>query len=104
VEEQFFFSTAENSRKGRNLAANPQLVLHLESGDEAVILEGVVEAVPEGSEFDFLDKTYFAKYGVSLTTQNPVYRLLVRKAFAWRERDFPTSATRWCFDDQEEGL
>ena len=104
VEEQFFFSTAENSRKGRNLAANPQLVLHLESGDEAVILEGVVEAVSEGSEFDLLNRTYYAKYGVSLTTQNPVYRLLVRKAFAWRERDFPTSATRWCFDDQEEGL
>lgn len=99
VEEQFYFSTAANSRKGRHLAENPQLVLHLESGDEVVILEGAVEAVPAGARFDLLSETYFAKYGVSLTLDNPVYRLAARKAFAWREQDFPTSATRWQFDD-----
>src|SRR4051794_40830493 len=35
-----YFATSRASRKGRNLAANPRLVVHLESGDEAVILEG----------------------------------------------------------------
>ncbi len=97
--ERFYFSTGQSSRKGRNLASNPRLVLHLESGDEVVILEGMVETVPAGSEFDRLDEAYFAKYGVHLTTDNPVYRLVAHKAMAWREHDFPTSATRWHFDD-----
>lgn len=101
VEEQFYFSTARHSRKGRNLADNPQLVLHLESGDEVVILEGVVEEVSPGAWFDHLDRTYFAKYQVHLTQQNPVYRLVAETAFAWREEDFPTSATRWRFDLRE---
>lgn len=101
VEEQFYFSTAQGSRKGRNLAANPQLVLHLESGDEVVILEGLVRQVQPGPWFDHLDQTYFAKYAVHLTQQNPVYQLMVHTALAWREKDFPTSATRWRFDVQE---
>lgn len=97
VEDRFYFSTGAGSRKGRNLARNPEAVIHLESGDEAVILEGVVEAVSPGSLFDELDRQYYDKYSVHLDTDNPVYGLAARKAFAWRERDFPTSATRWRF-------
>ena len=99
VEDQFYFSTGANSRKGRNLANNPEAVLHLESGDEVVILEGMVEAVPPGPLFDELDRAYYQKYHVHLTADSPVYGLSIRKAFAWRERDFPTSATRWRFTD-----
>src|SRR5579883_2552413 len=33
----FFFSTGADSVKGRNLAANPALTVHLESGDECVV-------------------------------------------------------------------
>lgn len=98
LEDQFYFSTAGGSRKARNLAANPRLVVHLESGDEVVILEGRVEEVPPGDWFDHLGQVYFKKYNVHLTTQNPVYRLVNETAFAWREKDFPTSATRWHFD------
>ena len=101
VEEQFYFSTGKDSRKARNLTTNLHLVLHLESGDEVVILEGKVEVLPDGPKFEFLDQVYFSKYGVHLTTDNPVYQLVVVKAMAWREHDFPTSATRWRFEDQE---
>lgn len=101
VAEQFYFSTSGNSRKGKNLAENPRLAVHLESGDEVVILEGVVEVVAQGDWFRQLDETYYAKYGVNLTAQNPVYRLYHHTAFAWREKDFPTSATRWRFAEQE---
>ena len=100
VEDQFYFSTGERSRKARNLAANPQLAVHLESGDEVVILEGRVEEVPAGAWFDHLDQAYYAKYKVHLTAHNPVYRLAAETVFAWREQDFPTSATRWRFDLQ----
>ena len=43
----FFFSTARGSRKGQNLAVNPFAVVHLESGDEVVIVEGPVEEVTD---------------------------------------------------------
>ena len=33
----FFFSTDPQSRKGRNLAVNPNVVVHLESGDDVTI-------------------------------------------------------------------
>lgn len=35
-----YFGTGAGSVKARNLAANPALVVHLESGDKAVIMEG----------------------------------------------------------------
>ena len=34
-------------RKGRNLAENPNVAVHLESGDDVVILEGVAEVVTD---------------------------------------------------------
>src|SRR3712207_802185 len=43
----FYFGTGRTSVKGRNLAANPALTVHLESGDDAVILEGVAEPVTD---------------------------------------------------------
>lgn len=40
LEGGLLFGTARTSRKGRNLRRNPAVVVHLESGDEVVILEG----------------------------------------------------------------
>jgi hypothetical protein len=100
-QDRFYFSTGASSRKGRNLATNPLAVVHLESGDEAVILTGKIEAVPAGELFKTLDQVYFQKYAVNLTHNNPVYALHIHKAFAWREHDFPTSATRWVFAQED---
>lgn len=97
-EDRFYFSTGAKTVKGRNLSANPQMVVHTESGDETVILEGRAQAVPSGELFTRLDEVYFAKYQVNLMHDNPVYVLVTKKAFAWREHDFPTSATRWVFE------
>ena len=43
VDETFYFGMGPRSVKARNLAANPALVVHLESGDDVVVLEGVAE-------------------------------------------------------------
>ena len=42
-DDSVVFGTNPRSRKGRNLERDPRVVVHLESGDEAVILEGEVE-------------------------------------------------------------
>src|SRR5581483_11367565 len=39
-----YFEGSPETRRARNLAANPALVVHLESGDEVVILEGEAQA------------------------------------------------------------
>jgi general stress protein 26 len=96
----FYFSTARASRKGRNLAANPRAVIHLESGDEVVIFEGAVEEVRGKKELARLAAAYGEKYTLEITFQDPgsvVYSLRPERAFAWRESDYPESATRFSF-------
>ena len=97
-EGRFYFSTGAASRKGRNIAANPHVVVHLESGDEVVIFEGRVELVEDKALLAALDKAYKEKYGFPLSGG---FRLAPETAFAWREHDFPTSATRWQFGETE---
>lgn len=96
----FVFSTARGSRKGKNLAANPFAVVHLESGDEVVILEGAVEEVTARKDLDRLAAVYAEKYTLEITFGDPgsvVYTLIPERAFAWRESDYPESATRFTF-------
>ena len=96
----FYFSTARASRKGRNLATNTHAVVHLESGDEVVILEGPVEEVQGKKELAGLAQAYGEKYTLEITFRDPgsvVYALRPERAFAWRESDYPESATRFTF-------
>lgn len=102
ADSALFFGTDRGSRKGRNLAVNPVVVVHLESGDEVVILEGAVREVPGGPLMEKVDRAYFAKYKVRLTGHPGgvvVYQVRPRVAFGWRERDFVQKATRWRFGD-----
>ena len=102
LDETFYFATDPTSRKGRNLAARPELVVHLESGDDVVILEGTAEVVTDGSLLVQFANAYEAKYQIrpDVDTAAPgVYRLRPRVAFAWLETDFLRTATRWFFED-----
>jgi general stress protein 26 len=89
-----YFGTNPRSRKGRNIERDPRVVIHLESGDEVVILHGEVEL----AEVDdpILD-AYEAKYDHRPPTKT-LFRLRPVRVLAWREQDFPTSATRFDFD------
>jgi nitroimidazol reductase NimA-like FMN-containing flavoprotein (pyridoxamine 5'-phosphate oxidase superfamily) len=89
-----WFGTSPASRKGRNLARDPRVVIHLESGDEVVILHGEVERVPlEDAVADAYERKYDHR------PQAPEFlRLRPRRAMAWREADFPKTATRFDFD------
>lgn len=92
--EAFYFITDPGSRKGRNIAANPFVVIHLESGDDAIILEGAATRFDGSRPMPDLEKAYFDKYGYHLVG-NSVYRVRPSKGFAGFEADFPGSATRW---------
>jgi len=97
LDDAFLFSTDPHSRKGLNLAATPQVVVHLESGDEAVILEGVVEELRDSARYSRFVDAYDEKYQVrpDAVPSAVVYVLRPQVVYAWRERDFNESATRW---------
>lgn len=95
-----YFGTDRRSRKARNLAANPEVVVHLESGDDCVIFEGVVEEVEDTVLRRRVGEAYAAKYGLDGVGEagegaSPLYALRPRVALAWKESDFPVTATRW---------
>ena len=98
LEDAVYFSTARASRKGRNLAARPDATIHLESGDEVVVLEGRVGEFPADQPLDRIAAPYAEKYGMKPPLDDPtnvLYALRPSLVLAWRESDFPKSATRW---------
>jgi hypothetical protein len=100
LDDRFLFSTDPASRKGRNIAANPEVVVHLESGDDVLVVEGAAERVTDAELLARMIDLYERKYGIRIDGDNPstgVYLVRPRVAFGWRERDFQSSATRWSF-------
>jgi hypothetical protein len=92
-EDALWFGTSDESVKGRNLARSRELVVHLESGDDVVILEGAAE-VAVASEACL--GAYEAKYGLRPPGAS-LYVVRPRVALTWREADYPTTAARWIF-------
>jgi hypothetical protein len=95
-----YFGTARASRKSRNLTHNPAISIHLDSGDDVVILEGTaVEVNPNDKPtFKKLDAASRVKYKMPMTAppgESVVYRVRPRVVLAWTEKDFPNNATRW---------
>jgi hypothetical protein len=88
------FSCGPTSRKARDLARDPRLVVHLESGAEVVILEGVADQVEPTAE---LLAAYSEKYGPTDPQIGNWYRVEPGRVLAWREEDYPRSATRFDF-------
>lgn len=92
------FSTSAESRKGRNLARDPRAVVHVESGDEVVVLEGEVEEIALDEP---MADAYEAKYDYRPGPDSPEgiwYGLRPRVAYVWTDPDFPKTATRFTFD------
>jgi PPOX class probable F420-dependent enzyme len=96
------FSTDPESRKGRNLAADPRVVVHLESGDDVVVVEGVVEIVRGAGVPASFSDDYQKKYAFRPEPgpDQVVYIVTPAVVLGWRETDFPKSATRWVFAAQ----
>ncbi len=106
LDESFYFSTGPTTVNGRNLAANPAITVHLESGEDVVILEGVAEEVSDAALIGRINDAYGPKYEWGERMPS-FFALRPRVAFAWlcrgggpaSEKDFTGSATRWTFDD-----
>ncbi|NWF70563.1 MAG: pyridoxamine 5'-phosphate oxidase family protein [Chloroflexi bacterium] len=101
-EGTLYFGSSRTSRKGRNIAHNAHVAIHLESGDDTVIFEGVLEEVADSALLAALTSIYREKYAMndvalSSTGDSVCYALRPEMALSWLEKDFPNTATRWQF-------
>lgn len=98
LDDAVVFSTHPDSRKARNLTASPEVVVHLESGDEVCIIEGRVEDVEDRDLRVRFSDLYDEKYSYRPDPDSrPIYAVRPATAMAWLERDFPNTATRFTF-------
>lgn len=101
IDGALYFGTARSSRKARNLAQNTAVSIHLDSGDDVVILEGVAVEVDltNKSMRKKLDQASRAKYKMPMIVmpEAMLYSVRPRVVLAWTEKDFPNNATRWEF-------
>jgi hypothetical protein len=94
------FSTDPTSLKARNLLRDPRIVIHLESGDDVVVLEGRARTLEVDADADLVAEfitEYDRKYSVKVEPGPGfgLYALSPEVVLAWQEVDFPNTPTRW---------
>jgi hypothetical protein len=96
-----WFSSSGQSRKTRNLTADPRAVITTDNPLEPVVVEGRVERVTDnGLIEDFtrvVNSKYDTDYPTSFFVDNACFRLVPQRAFSLDEADFVGSPTRWTF-------
>jgi len=103
----FHFSTG--SLAAGNLEANSEISVHLESGSEVVIVEGVAEPVADIAVVEVAIAAYNEKYRWDVDPHampGPLYAVRPRLAFGWLSdasgldggSAFHGTATRWRFE------
>jgi len=90
--------------KARNLAADPRLVVHLESAEDVVIVRGTAEDLGTPAQVPDVVSALSAKYTSEadrryLPDADPdfdvVYAIKPRSAMVWRLADYEGSQRRW---------
>jgi len=90
--------------KARNLAADPRVVVHLESGDEVVIVRGTAEDLGLPAQVPEVVAALAAKYTGDgdqryLPDADPDFDVLCalrpQSAMTWRLADYDGSQRRW---------
>jgi hypothetical protein len=96
------FATSTKSVKGANLLRDRRVVVHLESGDDVVIVTGSVSLMrPEDASEPTLLDAYEAKYAFrpepGASQDDAWFLLLPSTVVCWNETDFVNSQVRYRF-------
>jgi hypothetical protein len=96
--DHFVFSTATSSRKARNIARDPRVVIGAEPSDDAIVLEGEAFRVTDGEWLAELIAVYTAKYGMGIEP-GEAFAVRPTRAFSFSTApgDFEGGSTRWTF-------
>lgn len=100
-ENRFYFETAPNSAKGRNLSNNQRLVVHVQDGMDTVILEGSAQREKRAERLSQLKKDYVRKYQYTPDWSNEldqiVFRVVPRIVHAWKAPRMHRSLVKFIF-------
>lgn len=107
IDGTLYIEGSPETRRGRNLAANPAVVVHVERAEDVVIIEGTADELgrPDPTLGAKLTEVMAAKYGPSHEyrpspddwNEGGLHVIRPRVAFAWNK--FPRTMTRWTFGD-----
>ncbi|MHB1773524.1 MAG: pyridoxamine 5'-phosphate oxidase family protein [Acidimicrobiales bacterium] len=97
--EAFFFYSQRSTVKAHNIAADPRVVVHLESGEEVLIVRGTAEDSGRPGDSPAVMAALQEKYDEAedqayLPTGDPAYDVLYRLR--------PSSARRWILSDFDD--
>lgn len=97
----FYFETDPQSVKGVNLARNPNVVVHLQDGNDTVIVHGRASVERSASRLKALQGSYTKKYEYtpdwSGGSGQVVYRVAPRVAHAWKNPRMHRSLVKFLF-------
>jgi PPOX class probable F420-dependent enzyme len=99
--DALWFSSSNESRKTRNLRANPRCSLATENPESPVVVQGVAEIVAGLADRQQLLDAENAKYGTTYSldsldpASNTCFRVHPRKVIGLDTADFTGSPTRW---------
>jgi nitroimidazol reductase NimA-like FMN-containing flavoprotein (pyridoxamine 5'-phosphate oxidase superfamily) len=104
LDDQLYFGGSPQTRRNRNLAANPAVCVHLESGTDVVMLQGEADLhTPDRAFAIRLAEASAKKYGYAPKPEDyeagGVHVFHPRVVFAWTQQ--LADATRWQL--REEG-
>jgi PPOX class probable F420-dependent enzyme len=98
ADDVFYFSTAPDSVKARNLERNPNCVITTEDASQAIIVEGVAEVFDDRKALSKLLKIYEDKYNFEMSADmGPYFAVYPTRAYGIIEYAMQGSATRWTF-------
>jgi Pyridoxamine 5'-phosphate oxidase len=107
LDGKFYYDGSPETRHAQNILQNPHVSLHLESGEQAVILEGRSEPAgkPSAQLAERLSAAMCAKYadlgyapGPEQWDQGGLYVFTPRQCIAWTV--FTEDPTKFVFDDK----
>jgi hypothetical protein len=110
IDGGFVFSTHPETVTARNLRANPEITVHLESGDQVLILEGTARRISDRPFLVRFGRIYGAKYQwpmgpEDVDPENPnaaFYLVRLRRGLSWgTETEVGETITRWSFEDAD---
>ena len=109
IDAHFYFDGSPETKHARNIAANPNVAVHLESGTKAVIVHGTCRAVPqpEPSLTVEIARLYTQKYAALGYSPAPdqwdhggLFEVTAHTVFAWT--NFTDNPTRFTFPSNLE--
>ena len=106
LDGNIYYDGSPETRHARNLEKNPQVSVHLESGDEVVILEGASQPAgkPSPTLGKALSEAYRSKYAAlgyapeaNQWDEGGLYVFRPRQCIAWTQ--FTKDPTKFVFDE-----